>query len=244
MHIPSLPTNEIEISDFDISLSEYESCPNPDFSKDDWLYIPCRYCEYRYILGTRGKNPLICVGVNPSTAEPGNLDNTLKSVDRIAGHNGFDSFIMFNVYAQRATNPDDMDAEMNPRLHEENMKAFEYVLKKSSTPSVWAAWGAVIEKRTYLAECVHDMISVGIIRKACLTQCHGIIGITADVGIRNPFFHEKNLRLNTYQIFATEASTAIILRKYKDTACKVETFKASILSRFLPLCLCPRHPLL
>ena len=161
MHIPSLPTNEIEISDFDISLSEYESCPNPDFSKDDWLYIPCRYCEYRYILGTRGKNPLICVGVNPSTAEPGNLDNTLKSVDRIAGHNGFDSFIMFNVYAQRATNPDDMDAEMNPRLHEENMKAFEYVLKKSSTPSVWAAWGAVIEKRTYLAECVHDMISVG-----------------------------------------------------------------------------------
>ena len=106
-----------------------------------------------------GSRPLICVGVNPSTAAPGALDNTLKSAERIALFNGYDSFIMFNVYAQRATRPEDMDRELNPRLHAENLKAFRYVLSQSEgAPSVWAAWGAIIEKRPYLPRCVLDMV--------------------------------------------------------------------------------------
>ena len=75
-----------------------------EYDRSRWLYIPDFYSEYRYILGTVGKRPLITIGINPSTAAPDALDNTLKSVQRIALGNGFDSFIMFNVYAQRATN--------------------------------------------------------------------------------------------------------------------------------------------
>ena len=103
------------------------------------------------------------MGVNPSTAAPGDLDNTLKSVERIALHNGYDSFIMFNVYAQRATRPEDMEPVCNADLHAENMKAFDYALSldKAGAPAVWAAWGAVIEKRGYLPGCVRDMIAVG-----------------------------------------------------------------------------------
>ena len=56
----------------------------------------------------------MCIGINPSTAVPDRLDNTLKSAQRIALFNGYDSFIMFNVYAQRATDPDDMEKTMNP----------------------------------------------------------------------------------------------------------------------------------
>ena len=42
------------------------------------------------------------------------------------------------------------------------MKAFEYVLSISEEqPSVWAAWGTIIEKRAYLPECVLDMIHLG-----------------------------------------------------------------------------------
>ena len=63
--------------------------------------------------GPGAKNPLICVGINPSTAAPDALDNTLKSVERVAHFNGYDSFLMFNVYAQRATNPDDMELTYN-----------------------------------------------------------------------------------------------------------------------------------
>ena len=79
-----------------------------EYDVSRWLYIPNVYSEYRYILGTRGDRPLICVGINPSTAAPDALDPTLQSVERIARSNGYDSFLMFNVYAQRATRPDDM----------------------------------------------------------------------------------------------------------------------------------------
>ena len=161
MHIPSAPTAELELLPFREALER--SGKRGDYDASRWLYVPDFYTEYRYILGTRGANPLICIGVNPSTAAPDDLDNTLKSVERIARFNGYDSFIMFNVYAQRATRPGDMDAVRNEALHAENMAAFRYVLEASlpRRPSVWAAWGAVIEQRPYLPRCVEDMIALG-----------------------------------------------------------------------------------
>ena len=70
---------------------------------------------------------------------------------------------MFNVYAQRATRPQDMDRERNDALHRENLAAFRYVLSQSrdAAPSVWAAWGSVIEQRPYLPRCVEDLIAAG-----------------------------------------------------------------------------------
>ncbi len=161
-HTPSAETREIELLTFAEAL-ERLSLPTEQYDVSRWLYVPNFYSEYRYILGTRGKKPLICVGINPSTAAPDDLDNTLKSVERVAAHNGFDSFIMFNVYAQRATDPDDMEPECNEALHRENMAAFDYVLSldESGSPAVWAAWGTIIEKRPYLPDCVRDMIAVG-----------------------------------------------------------------------------------
>lgn len=164
MHIPSSDTLDIEVLTFEKALVS----TNEGYDKSRWLYVPDSYSEYRYILGTRGERPLICIGINPSTASPDDLDNTLKSVERIALHNGYDSFIMFNVYAQRATNPDDMEKRFNRTLHEENMKAFEYILKLSKdSPSVWAAWGNIIEKRDYLKSCVSDMVDLGKRYNAC-----------------------------------------------------------------------------
>ena len=160
MHIPNGTTLDLELLTFEDALKAAQT-PSDDYDIEKWLYAPNFYSEYRYILGTRGKNPLICIGINPSTAEPDNLDNTLKSVQRIALGNGFDSFIMFNVYAQRATDPDAMERQCNLALHLENLKAFRYVLSISETPTVWAAWGAIIEKRGYLSDCVRDMVAVG-----------------------------------------------------------------------------------
>lgn len=160
MHIPVSESQKVDILTFeDARMRRAESA---DYDRDRWLYIPDFYSEYRYILGTVGKNPLICIGINPSTAAPDDLDNTLKSVDRIARGNGFDSFIMFNVYAQRATNPDHMDRKLNEALHRENMAAFHWVLEHSGEhPAIWAAWGTIIEKRDYLKHCLADMVAEG-----------------------------------------------------------------------------------
>ncbi len=160
MHVPSGTTAEMELVSFAEALKAANT-PSPYYDIDEWLYAPNFYSEYRYILGTRGKNPLICIGINPSTAQPGDLDNTLRSVERIAIGNGFDSFIMFNVYAQRATDPDAMEKTCNMALHRENLAAFRYVLSISERPAVWAAWGTIIEKRDYLPLCLQDMLKAG-----------------------------------------------------------------------------------
>ena len=125
-HDPKGATTELELVTFRQAL-EAANTPNAEYDIDKWLYAPNFYSEYRYILGTRGKNPLICLGINPSTAKPDALDNTLKSVERIALGNGFDSFIMFNVYAQRATDPDAMERQCNRALHKESLSRTENV---------------------------------------------------------------------------------------------------------------------
>ena len=162
MHIPQSDTAAMEILSFEEAA---ERSTSEDYDRDKWLYVPDFYTEYRYVLGTRGEYPVICAGINPSTAEPDNLDPTLKSVSRIAAANAFDSWMMFNVYAQRATRPDDMDTERNELLHHENMEAFRTLLQLAACsgrkPIVWAAWGAIIEKRFWLMDCVRDMYMLG-----------------------------------------------------------------------------------
>ena len=159
-HIPQGPTAALELERFQPAL-EAALLPSPDYDAARWLYVPNTYSEYRYILGTRGKKPLICVGINPSTAAPDALDPTLQSAQRIALANGYDSFLMFNVYAQRATRPDDMERTLNQDLHGENRKAFRYLLSLSERPAVWAAWGNIIEKRDYLMDCMRDFAADG-----------------------------------------------------------------------------------
>ena len=159
LHIPSAPTSELSVLSFADAMAR--SGLGDGYDPEKWLYVPDFYTEYRYILGTRGEKPLVCIGINPSTAEPEHLDPTLKSVERVAKNNGYDSFLMFNVYAQRATRPNDMERERNETLHRANMEAFDYILSLSQRPAVWAAWGNIIEQRDYLKDCLADMVAIG-----------------------------------------------------------------------------------
>ena len=198
MHIPNGTTDTLELVTFQEALKAANT-PSEAYDIEKWLYAPNFYSEYRYILGTRGKKPLICIGINPSTAEPGNLDNTLKSVERIAHGNGFDSFLMFNVYAQRATRPDDMEKTCNALLHRENLEAFRYVLSLSPESAVWAAWGAIIEKRKYLPGCVRDLLAVGE-EFGARWYCAGAISKKGHP--HHPLYLRKDERLKPFDVKA------------------------------------------
>ena len=198
MHIPKGDTAQLELVTFAQAL-EAANTPNPDYDIEKWLYAPSFYSEYRYILGTRGKNPLICIGINPSTAQPGDLDNTLKSVERIALGNGFDSFIMFNVYAQRATDPDAMERQCNLSLHRENLEAFRYVLSICKAPTVWAAWGTIIEKRDYLLRCLRDMLEIGE-EFGAMWCCAGSVSKKGHP--HHPLYLRKDEKLKPFEIDA------------------------------------------
>ena len=195
-HDPKGATTELELVTFQQAL-EAANTPSAEYDIEKWLYAPNFYSEYRYILGTRGKNPLICIGINPSTARPDALDNTLKSVERIALGNGFDSLIMFNVYAQRATDPNAMEKTCNPLLHKENLEAFRYVLSISDKPAVWAAWGAVIEKRAYLADCVRDMLEAG---QAFGAQWYCAGAITKKGHPHHPLYLRKDEKIRPFDV--------------------------------------------
>ena len=198
MHIPSGSTLDMDIKPFKEALEASDaSCTEYDSGK--WIYVPNFYSEYRYILGTRGNHPLICIGINPSTAGPDDLDNTLKSVQRIAEGNGFDSFIMFNVYAQRATDPNSMEKQCNVLLHKENMEAFRYVLSLSKDPTVWAAWGTIIEKRPYLMDCLLDMVNVGQEFKAQWC-CAGAVSKKGHP--HHPLYLKKDEKIRAFEIEA------------------------------------------
>lgn len=146
------------------------------YDENKWMYVNDGKNSIRYILGLKGKKTLCCFGINPSTAEPEKLDNTVKSVERLALYNGYDSWIMFNVYPQRATDPNDMHPKIDPKIHKKNLENIEQILAAKHT-DIYVAWGTNIEKRLYLLDCLFDihtlfqkykctMFSIGAITQA------------------------------------------------------------------------------
>lgn len=109
----------------------------------------------RYSLGESGVNTLYVIGVNPSTACPQRLDSTLNNVKKFAGILGFDSYLMLNLYPQRATDPNQLHLRPNRKIHRENLRFIEMYIPDSAT--VWAAWGDLIEKRAYLYKSLKDI---------------------------------------------------------------------------------------
>ena len=128
-------------------------------NQNNWIYKNTRDDKARYVLGEKGHKTLICFGINPSTARPEKLDNTLTIVKRYSKDLGYDSWIMLNVYPQRATNPNDLDIEASKRYHAENLKQIEQTFKGENC-DVWAAWGTIIEKRRYLKACLLDIYNI------------------------------------------------------------------------------------
>ena len=72
-----------------------------------WIYETNEDNSARFVLGQvfnpNGKT-LLCFGINPSTACPGCLDNTIRKVVKIGKHNNYENWVMLNIYPQRATN--------------------------------------------------------------------------------------------------------------------------------------------
>jgi hypothetical protein len=124
-----------------------------------WIYEPNDDDSARYLLGTVGTNPLICVGVNPSTAKPNDLDQTLRRVRGYASRNGHDSWVMLNVYAQRSTDPEGMHDVYLPELKAENERRIaEFIDGRELT--LLASWGGTIKTRPYLKTLLADIVAV------------------------------------------------------------------------------------
>lgn len=126
-------------------------------STKEWIYINNKDNSIRYVLGTRGENTLFCFGINPSTATPDKLDPTIKKVENIAKHNGYDSFIMLNVYPKRDTDFEKLKKTVDDTEHIKNIEAINTIVGKQTNLNVWVAFGDYIYGRDYLATFLKDI---------------------------------------------------------------------------------------
>ena len=122
-----------------------------------WIYSKNDKNTHRYALGETGERIIACLGINPSTASPEKLDRTMESVKRIANNNGYDGWLMFNVYSQRATKPEDLDQTLNNTYHQENLNQIRNVINEFNIQTLWLAFGDLIEFRSYLINCLYDI---------------------------------------------------------------------------------------
>lgn len=128
------------------------------YDEGKWIYKQSDNKFNRFLLGEIGNNNLICCGVNPSKASPEDLDATMRKVSSLAKANGYDGYIMINLYPMRATDPNDMHDNKDEEIVKINLESIAEVLKDGC--DIWAAWGTLIEKRDYLKECLEQIVEL------------------------------------------------------------------------------------
>ena len=163
---------------------------------EQWIYARTDDNKARFLLGEKGKKTLICIGINPSTAEPGKLDNTLTTVRRFSRDLGYDSWMMLNVYPQRATDPNALEREMDAEYHAENVQQIASYLR-SGTFDIWAAWGTIIMRRPYLLPCLNDIVAITRRRSV---QWYTVGMPTKDGHPHHPLYLRKTLGLQSFNI--------------------------------------------
>lgn len=125
----------------------------------DWLYEESTDQRSRFVLGTVGANPLVCVGVNPSTAVPNDPDRTVSRLMGLAEANGFDSWVMLNLYPQRSTDPNGLVRIHDPELKAENERHIASFIDGRQL-TLLGAWGGLMTKRPYLRSMLAGIVQI------------------------------------------------------------------------------------
>lgn len=108
------------------------------------IYSNAQNDAWRYTLGKSGNRKLLVVGLNPSTANKEKSDPTVARVQKVTQNNGFDGFVMLNLYPVRATAFRTLSSNVDHRAFSENLRQIESVVATERNPVIWAAWGANI----------------------------------------------------------------------------------------------------
>lgn len=127
---------------------------------NSWIYTNNKANTCRYTLGVKGDKVLICCGINPSTAIPNDLDQTVRRVQTFSKDNGYDGYVMINIYPQISTDPKYMHLAIDQINHAENIKNLSQLFQAYPNANIWAAWGNLIEKRPYLYKALREIYEI------------------------------------------------------------------------------------
>lgn len=163
-----------------------------------WVYvIDDKVDKVRYVMGIPGKKNLLVIGINPSTATPDEPDPTIKKVMKISAANGYDGWIMVNLYPQRSTKPQDI--VFNQELFDENLEEIKAVCEKYKIKDVWCAWGDLINtfgKDSFLHDSLREIKTS--LKKQNVTFYHYDTLTNAD-NPRHPLYVPYGLSFEKYK---------------------------------------------
>ncbi len=105
------------------------------------VFSPCRTWRYRLAqIWDTHKDPLYWLMLNPSTADELKNDPTVERCERRARMWGYGGSVVFNIFAFRATDPNDMRASIDP-VGPENDQWIRQLAAKSHHVTVIGGWG-------------------------------------------------------------------------------------------------------
>jgi hypothetical protein len=111
----------------------------------------------RFTLGLSGGNKLFVIGLNPSTATQNKSDPTVSRVRKIALSNGYDGFVMLNLYPERSTHYNNLPFISDNTIYLKNIDEIIKLLSKVVSPKIWVAWGEPITSRNYFGQALFDI---------------------------------------------------------------------------------------
>lgn len=113
---------------------KYPAGESPDFM------CPSEYASFRYAIGRIGNNPLVTICMNPSAAREETSDRTINRVIGIGQKLGYDGWVVFNTYPERATDASNMD-NYNESLLDDNINVIRDFIKDNNITEIYGAWG-------------------------------------------------------------------------------------------------------
>lgn len=119
--------------------------------------------SYRYCLigNKNASNPLIVIGLNPSTADNIKPAPTMRRIITFMENNGFDGFIMINLYPLRTPSPTELKIMgIDKEKHNKNLYKIKSYIKDFKNPSFLLAFGSKIHYIPELKRCFKDIITV------------------------------------------------------------------------------------
>lgn len=123
------------------------------------IYSSARNDHWRFTLGKRGSRTLVTIGLNPSAATQEKSDTTVAKVEGVAERNGFDGFVMLNLYPVRSTDFNALPIGVDTRAFSENLRFIEALVASGPEPVIWAAWGNNVRARDYFVSSAKALIS-------------------------------------------------------------------------------------
>ncbi|MDP3586060.1 MAG: DUF1643 domain-containing protein [Thiobacillus sp.] len=123
------------------------------------IYSNARDDAWRFTLGQSGQRKLLTIGLNPSTATREKSDPTVARVKKVAQNNGFDGFVMLNLYPVRATDYRTLPSQVDKDAFTENLRRIEAVVAAEERPKVWAAWGESVLHHDFFVHACIELVS-------------------------------------------------------------------------------------